>query len=105
MTSTAQHPSTVPPIRTTPEEIADVPAARRTLPREEWPLALAFAGVWLVFLLASVLFTGIELAATQDWVRLGGLVASTGTFAVVYLTAFLVPRPVPGHPQAVSTLL
>ena len=105
MTSTAQHPSTVPPIRTTPEEIADVPAARRTLPREEWPLALAFAGVWLVFLLASVLFTGIELAATQDWVRLGGLVATTGTFAVVYLTAFLVPRPVPGHPQAVSTLL
>ncbi|MDO4240160.1 sensor histidine kinase [Micrococcus sp.] len=105
MTGTAQRPSTAPPVRTTPEEVAAVPAARRTLPREEWSLAVAFAGVWLVFLLTTVVFIGIELAAAQDWGRLAGLVATTAAFVVVYLAAYLVPHPVPGRPQTVSTLL
>lgn len=82
-------------------EPADRPA--RTLPREEWPTVLGFAGVWLVFLLMAVASVTVDRLRSGD--TLGALVSvgSGLAFTAVYLTAFVAPRPVPSWPRPVNT--
>ncbi|MDY6055798.1 sensor histidine kinase [Micrococcus sp.] len=70
------------------------PCPRRTLPREEWPLALGYSGVWLVFLLAGKGFALAELTAAGRPGTAWALAALTAAFCIVYLTAFVAPAPV-----------
>ena len=64
----------------------------RTIPRELWPVALGFSGVWLVWLFFTAGF-GIHRLVSQGQhppaVALGGL---TVLFAATYLMSFVAPR-------------
>lgn len=69
------------------------------LPRREWPAALGYAGVWLLFFSFALaeLIPAALAAGPGRGAAVAGLVA-VAVFVPVYLTAFLVPRPVPAWP-------
>lgn len=98
--STPAHPATAHPA---PADAEHTGRPARTLPREEWPMVLGFAGVWLVFLLMAV------AAATADRVQAGdtgsavAVVATGLAFAAVYLAAFIAPQPIPSWPRPANT--
>lgn len=86
-----------------PADAEPVGRLARTLPREEWPTVLGFAGVWLVFLLMAVTSVTVDRVRSGDAVGALVSVASGLAFTAVYLTAFVAPRPIPSWPRPVNT--
>ena len=96
----AAHPA---PVHPAPADAEHTGRPARTLPREEWPMVLGFAGVWLVFLFMAVAATTMNLLQAGD---IGGAVTAVATglgFAAVYLCAFIAPHPIPSWPLPVNT--
>jgi two-component system, NarL family, sensor histidine kinase DesK len=77
----------------------------RTLPREEWPMVLGFAGVWLVFLLMAVASATVARVQADDPAGAAVSVGCGLAFAAVYLGSFIAPDAVPSWPRPANTVL
>ena len=76
------------------------------LPLHLWPSTLGFAGVWLIsfgFVLVELLRRAFTPGDGRGEAILG--VAAIAVFVLVYLAAFVVPRPVRAWPAWANTIL
>lgn len=76
------------------------------LPLHLWPSTLGFAGVWLIsfgFVLVELLRRAFTPGDGRGEAVLG--VAAIAVFVLVYLAAFVVPRPVRAWPAWANTIL